>query len=330
LITHDLGVVRKFADRLAVMTDGEIVEMGATDTVLENPQHPYTQHLLASAPSGRAIAAVDAPVLLKTNDLKVHFPIMGGFFRKPVDYVRAVDGISLQVQAGHTLGVVGESGSGKTTLGMALLRLISSTGDIDYNGQDISNKSFAEMRPLRHEMQIVFQDPFGSLSPRMSVGQIVEEGLLVHEPKLDSAARADRVTAALTEVGLDPETRHRFPHEFSGGQRQRISIARALVLNPRFVVLDEPTSALDLSVQAQIVDLLRDLQEKRNLAYLFISHDLRVVRALSHEVVVMKDGKMVEFGTADQIFEDPKTDYARALIAASFNLEATHQHAVSG
>ena len=329
IITHDLGIVEKFAQRVCVMTDGEIVEAGPTAQIFADPQHDYTRHLLGSAPSGRAPAQeADAPVILSTDDLKVHFPIKGGFFGRTLDHVKAVDGITLQVREGETLGVVGESGSGKSTLGMAILRLISSAGGIEYDGEQLSTIGFKDMRPLRRHMQIVFQDPFGSLSPRLSVGQIVGEGLLIHEPDLTASDRDARIVEALKEVGLDPEARHRYPHEFSGGQRQRISIARAMVLNPRFVVLDEPTSALDVSVQAQIVELLRDLQVKHNLAYLFISHDLRVVRALSHHVAVMKNGKVVEVGNSDQIFDAPQTDYTKALMAAAFNLEVIHEDAV--
>jgi microcin C transport system ATP-binding protein len=329
IITHDLGIVEKFAQRVCVMTDGEIVEAGPTAQIFADPQHDYTRHLLGSAPSGRAPARDEtAPVLLSTEDLKVHFPIKGGFFGRTLDHVKAVDGITLKVREGETLGIVGESGSGKSTLGMAILRLISSEGGIQYDGAELSDVGFKDMRPLRRQMQIVFQDPFGSLSPRLSVGQIVGEGLLIHEPDLSPVDRDGRIVAALEEVGLDPAARHRYPHEFSGGQRQRISIARAMVLNPRFVVLDEPTSALDVSVQAQIVDLLRELQAKHNLAYLFISHDLRVVRALSHHVAVMKNGKVVEFGSSSQIFDAPETDYTKALMAAAFNLEVIHEEAV--
>lgn len=330
LITHDLGIVRKFAHRVCVMTEGEIVETGPAADVFDNPQHPYTAHLASAAPSGNAPEkAPGGPTLLSAENLKVYFPIKGGLMRRVRDYVRAVDDISLNLKAGHTLGVVGESGSGKTTLGMALLRLISSEGAIQFAGEEIAARSFKDMRPLRSEMQVVFQDPFGSLSPRLSIAQIVEEGLLVHAPRMSRSDREDKVAKALEEVGLDADWRHRYPHEFSGGQRQRVAIARALVLDPKLVVLDEPTSALDVSVQAQIVDLLHDLQARHGLAYLFISHDLRVVRAMSDEVMVMKDGKVVETGTAEQIFEAPKTDYTKALIAAAFNLEAAAAHAVS-
>ena len=261
------------------------------------------------------------------EDMKVWFPIKKGFMRRTVDHVKAVDGIDVTVRAGQTVGVVGESGSGKTTLGLALCRMISSRGAIRFAGRQIDSLSFNEMRPLRSEVQIVFQDPFGSLSPRMSVSEIIEEGLRIHQPKLSADERDDLVVDVLNEVGLDPDTRFRYPHEFSGGQRQRIAIARAMVLKPKFVMLDEPTSALDMSVQAQVVDLLRDLQKKHDLAYLFISHDLRVVRALANEVIVMRNGKVVEAGTSDEIFDQPRTDYTKALIAAAFDL-ATAPHGV--
>jgi microcin C transport system ATP-binding protein len=329
MITHDLGIVEKFTDRVCVMTGGEIVETGPSKEVFARPQHPYTQKLLASAPKGRPSPKPDGlPALVETDHLKVYFPIKGGFFRKTVDYVRAVDDVTISVKSGTTLGVVGESGSGKTTLGLAILRLISSNGPIRFGGKDIAGTSFDDMRPLRREMQIVFQDPFGSLSPRLSVAQIIEEGLTIHEKGLTEDERDARVIEVMGEVGLDPAMRHRYPHEFSGGQRQRISIARALVLKPRFLVLDEPTSALDMSVQAQIVDLLRALQAKHDLTYMFISHDLRVVRALSDQVLVLKDGKVVEHGPADRIFDHPQTDYTKALMAAAFNLEVRHAEAV--
>jgi microcin C transport system ATP-binding protein len=320
-ITHDLGIVRRISDRVCVMTKGKIVETGPTAELFANPQHEYTRHLLASEPKGSPPEAdLAAAPVMQGRDIKVWFPIKQGFFRKVVDHVKAVDGIDVTVRAGQTLGIVGESGSGKTTLGLALSRMISSTGKIHLGEREIDGYSFRQMKPLRREMQIVFQDPFGSLSPRMSVSEIVEEGLAIHEPKLSDEDRDARVVAVLKEVGIDPETRFRYPHEFSGGQRQRIAIARAMVLNPRFVMLDEPTSALDMSVQAQVVDLLRDLQKKHRLAYLFISHDLKVVRALANEVMVMRNGKVVEYGTAQQIFENPQTDYTRALIAAAFDI----------
>ncbi len=330
LITHDLGIVRKMADQICVMTQGEIVEAGPPDSIFENPQHPYTQKLLAAEPKGDPLPAdLSAPVIMSGDDIKVHFPIKKGIFKRTVDYIRAVDGISLSVRAGHTIGVVGESGSGKTTLGMALLRLTASNGNIAFNGQQIESLGSRELRPLRREMQVVFQDPFGSLSPRLSIGQIIEEGLKIHELGGNEQEREALIVSALQEVGLDPESRHRYPHEFSGGQRQRVAIARAMVLKPRFVVLDEPTSALDMSVQAQIVDLLRDLQAKHNLAYLFISHDLKVVRALADEVIVMRNGRVVEQSTAEEIFNAPKDPYTQALIKAAFDLEAVESGVVS-
>ncbi len=320
-ITHDLGIVRRIADKVCVMTKGRIVEAGPTSEIFENPQHEYTRHLLAAEPKGTAPKAnPDAETVMTGDDIKVWFPIKQGFFRKTVDHVKAVDGIDVVVKAGQTLGVVGESGSGKTTLGLALSRMISSEGRIMLGQKEIDGYSFKQMRPLRSEMQIVFQDPFGSLSPRMSVSEIIEEGLKIHEPKLSTDERDAMVIDVLGEVGLDPATRFRYPHEFSGGQRQRIAIARAMVLKPRFVMLDEPTSALDMSVQAQVVDLLRDLQKKHDLAYLFISHDLKVVRALSNHVIVMRNGKVVEQGSTEQIFENPQSDYTRALIAAAFDI----------
>ncbi|RWC48439.1 MAG: ABC transporter ATP-binding protein [Mesorhizobium sp.] len=321
-ITHDLGIVRKIADRVCVMTKGKIVETGPTQEIFANPQHAYTRHLLAAEPKGKPPAAnAAAKPVMTGKDIKVWFPIKQGFFRRTVDNVKAVDGIDVTVRAGQTLGVVGESGSGKTTLGLALARMISSTGAIQFNGRDINQLSFNAMRPLRRELQIVFQDPFGSLSPRMSIAEIIEEGLKIHEPKLSPDERDDKVAAVLKEVGLDPATRNRYPHEFSGGQRQRVAIARAIVLNPRFVMLDEPTSALDMSVQAQVVDLLRSLQAKHDLAYLFISHDLKVIRALANDVIVMRNGRIVEAGPSQQIFENPQTDYTRALISAAFRIE---------
>jgi microcin C transport system ATP-binding protein len=329
-ITHDLGIVRKIADRVCVMTQGKIVEQGATAEIFANPQHDYTRKLLAAEPKGSPPASDDqAPIVVAADNLKVWFPIKKGFFRKTVDHVRAVDGIDVTVRRGQTLGVVGESGSGKTTLGLAILRLISSAGPIRFQGERIDGRGFNAMRPLRRQMQVVFQDPFGSLSPRMAVGEIVAEGLRVHEPSLSAAERERRVAQALEEVGLDPATRFRYPHEFSGGQRQRIAIARAMVLEPQFVVLDEPTSALDMSVQAQVVDLLRALQQRHGLAYLFISHDLKVVRALANEVVVMRNGQVVEKGTTEQIFTAPQTDYTRALLAAALSIEAAPEGVVS-
>ncbi len=331
LITHDLGVVRKMADRVYVMNAGRVVEKGRTADVLERPQHPYTQQLVSAQPKGSPPEpSPSAPVVLETENLKVWFPIKKGLLRHTVDHIKAVDGLSLKLRAGETIGVVGESGSGKTTLGLALLRLVSSQGPIAYVGKRIDGLGSAAMRPLRKEMQVVFQDPYGSLSPRLSIGQIIEEGLRIQSPSLGAEERRARVGAALKEVGLDPQGQDRYPHEFSGGQRQRIAIARAMVLEPKFVLLDEPTSALDMSVQAQIVDLLRDLQRLHHLAYLFISHDLKVVRALSNYVVVMKSGKVVEEGPSAQIFASPREPYTKALLAAAFDLTVTSRAAVAG
>jgi microcin C transport system ATP-binding protein len=322
-ITHELGIVRRVADKVCVMTKGEIVEQGPTEELFARPKHPYTQHLLASEPKGRPPERrPEAPVVMRGDDIKVWFPIRRGLLRRTVGHIKAVDGINVAVREGQTLGVVGESGSGKTTLGLALLRLTSSEGRIVFLGREIQGTRFRDTRPLRAEMQVVFQDPYGSLSPRMVIGDIVAEGLRVHEPELPPAERDARVVRALSEVGIDPESRHRYPHEFSGGQRQRIAIARAMVLEPRFVMLDEPTSALDMSVQAQVVDLLRELQQRHNLSYLFISHDLKVVRALANDVIVMRDGKVVEAGPAEEIFGAPRSDYTRALMAAAFSMQA--------
>ncbi|MEQ8348170.1 MAG: ABC transporter ATP-binding protein [Sneathiellaceae bacterium] len=330
LITHDLGIVRKMADRVCVMTKGRIVESGPVARIFDAPEHPYTQALLAAEPKGLPTEPhPDAPLVMQADDLRVWFPIRRGVLRRTVGHVKAVDGISLTLREGETLGVVGESGSGKSTLGFALLRLLSSRGGIRYRDQELQGRSWSAMRPLRREMQIVFQDPFSSLSPRMSVLQIVEEGLRIHGLMPDADERRAHIAGVLREVGIDPATMDRYPHEFSGGQRQRISIARAMVLQPRFLVLDEPTSALDMSVQAQIVDLLRDLQDRHRLAYLFISHDLKVVRALADSVIVMKDGKVVEQGGREAIFEDPQTAYTRALIAAAFELRTGEAGAVS-
>ena len=331
-ITHDLGVVRKIADRVLVMQDGEIVERGPTAEVFSNPQHAYTRHLIDTEPKGRPLAAqTGAPPVMATEGLRVYFPIKattGVIFRKTIGNVRAVDDVALTVREGQTVGVVGESGSGKTTLGLALLRLIKSKGSIVFGEREIQGASFEALRPLRREMQIVFQDPFASLSPRLSVGQIVEEGMRVHGLGGDFDERRALISRALEEVGIDPDSQDRYPHEFSGGQRQRIAIARAMVLTPRFVVLDEPTSALDMSVQAQIIDLLRDLQARHRLAYLFISHDLKVIRALADTVIVLRDGRIVEQGGADQIFEAPETYYTKALIAAAFDIETVEGDAV--
>jgi microcin C transport system ATP-binding protein len=322
-ITHDLGVVRSMADRVCVMNDGLIVEQGPTEQIFERPEHDYTKHLLAAEPKGEpGPADADAPSVMKGDDVKVWFPIKRGVLRQIVGHVKAVDGISIDVKQGQTLGVVGESGSGKSTLGRALIRLERSEGSITFHGRDIQGLQLKELRPLRREMQIVFQDPYGSLSPRLSVGQIVEEGLLVHDLGGTYEERRALIGEALREVNLEPEMQERYPHEFSGGQRQRIAIARALVLKPKFIVLDEPTSALDMSVQAQIVELLRDLQQKHDLAYMFISHDLKVVRAVSHEIIVMKEGRMVEAGPAAQVIDNPKEPYTQALMAAAFKMEA--------
>jgi microcin C transport system ATP-binding protein len=328
LITHDLTIVRRVAERVCVMSQGEIVEQGRVADVFNRPAHPYTRHLLDSEPRDRPEpASPQAPTLLDATDTRVWFPIKRGLLRRTVDYVKAVDGISLKVRKGHTLGVVGESGSGKSTLARALIRLQKSEGSIVFDGDQIQGLSWQALRPLRRRMQIVFQDPFGSLSPRMSVGQIVEEGLKIHSLG-GFEERRQRIVEALEEVGLDPDVQDRYPHEFSGGQRQRIAIARALVLKPDFIVLDEPTSALDVSVQAQIVKLLRRLQQAHNLTYLFISHDLRVVRALAHDVLVMRQGKVVEQGPAESIFAAPRHAYTRALMAAAFELVAVDPDAL--
>ena len=329
-ITHDLGIVRKVAQRVCVMTKGKIVEQGATEAIFAAPQHPYTRHLLAAEPKGDPPKSdPSAPVVMSADDLKVWFPIKRGFMRRVVGHIKAVDGVDVAVRRGQTLGVVGESGSGKTTLGLALMRLISSQGRIVFLGKEIDGRNFKEMRPLRSDMQIVFQDPYGSLSPRMSVAEIVGEGLQVHAPSLSAAERDRKVAKALSEVGLDPETRHRYPHEFSGGQRQRIAVARAMVLEPKFVMLDEPTSALDMSVQAQVVDLLRDLQRRHDLAYLFISHDLKVVKALANDLIVMRNGKVVEHGPAEKVFARPESDYTRALLAAAFDMATAPEGVVA-
>ncbi|MCP5433014.1 MAG: ABC transporter ATP-binding protein [Alphaproteobacteria bacterium] len=319
LITHDLGMVQHMADEVAVMKEGRIVEAGPTRTVFAAPAHDYTRRLLASRPSGLPPAPdTDAKELLSTEAIKVHFPIRKGFLRKTVGHVKAVDGLSLCLREGETVGVVGESGSGKTTLGLAVLRLIASEGAIRLSGTDIAGLKSRALRPLRREMQIVFQDPYGALSPRLSVGEIVGEGLSVHGIATSREERRRAIAAILEEVGLPADTQDRYPHEFSGGQRQRIAIARAMILKPRLVVLDEPTSALDMSVQSQIVELLRSLQARHRLGYLFISHDLAVVRALAHRVIVMKDGRPVETGETEALFANPQADYTRALMAAAF------------
>ncbi|MDN5568075.1 MAG: dipeptide ABC transporter ATP-binding protein, partial [Paracoccus sp. (in: a-proteobacteria)] len=317
-ISHDLGIVRRIADRVCVMKDGEIVEQGPVEQIFANPQHPYTQKLLAAAPTGQAEPLPDdAPVLVQTRDLKVWFPVKRGLMRRVVGHIKAVNGATLNLRAGQTLGIVGESGSGKTTLALAIMRLIASDGPILYMGQDISNWGSKQLRALRRDMQIVFQDPFGSLSPRMTVEQIITEGLGVHGVE-KGRDRRQMVADIMTEVGLQPDMMHRYPHEFSGGQRQRIAIARAMILRPKVVVLDEPTSALDMTVQVQIVDLLRNLQRKYGLAFLFISHDLRVVRAMSHDIMVMRAGEVVEQGSAAQIFDAPTHDYTINLLHAAF------------
>ncbi len=316
-ITHDLGIVRRIADRVCVMQNGEIVEQGPTTQIFQSPQHPYTQKLLAAEPSGAPAPVPDkAPVIASTQNLRVWFPIQAGFLRRTIGHVKAVNDTSLTVRAGETLGIVGESGSGKTTLALAIMRLIQSSGSIRYLDQDLRQWSTKQLRHLRKDMQIVFQDPFGSLSPRMTCAQIIAEGLSVH--KLDTGTpQRQLVSDVMQEVGLDPAAMDRYPHEFSGGQRQRIAIARAMVLRPKLLVLDEPTSALDMTVQVQIVELLRALQMKYGLAYLFISHDLKVVRAMSHQVLVMKRGDVIEYGPAQQLFDAPQTDYTRQLLQAT-------------
>jgi len=323
MITHDLGIVRKMADRVCVMTNGEIVEQGSVSDIFERPQHDYTRHLLAAEPKGiPAVADDTAPVLVRAEQLRVWFPVKRGVLRRTVDHIKAVDDISFELRSGATLGVVGESGSGKTTLGLALLRLLPSRGRIVFEDRDLADLNAREMRPLRRDMQIVFQDPYGSLSPRMSVGDIIVEGLKVHGMAPKGQSLRQQVGAALEEVGLSADMQDRYPHEFSGGQRQRIAIARAIAMKPKFVMLDEPTSALDMSVQAQIVDLLRDLQARHGLAYLFISHDLKVVRAMANYLIVMKDGVIVEQGHADVLFRSPQTQYTQRLMAAAFSMEA--------
>jgi len=322
-ITHDLSIVRHIADRVCVMTNGQMVETGPTEAIFAAPSHHYTRQLLAAAPAGDpAPLPIETSNVVSTQDLKVWFPIRRGLLRRTVGHIRAVDGVDLGIRKGETLGVVGESGSGKSSLGYALLRLIPSTGRIVLLDNEVQSRSWNALRPLRKHMQIVFQDPFGSLSPRMSVGEIVGEGLKVHMPGLSTQERDGKVAAALKEVGLDIATAARYPHEFSGGQRQRIAIARALVLEPDFLVLDEPTSALDVSIQSQIIDLLRDIQQRRQLSYLFISHDLRVVKALAHRLIVMRDGQVVEQGDAADIFAAPDHDYTRQLLSAAFDLVA--------
>ena len=330
LITHDLTIVRAMATRVYVMKAGEIVERGATAEVFDHPRHDYTRHLLAAEPRGEPDPTPDdAETVMACENLKVHFPVKAGVLRRTIDHVRAVDDVSFEVAEGQTVGLVGESGSGKTSAGLALLRLERSQGIIAFRGDNIQGLTAKAMRPKRREMQIVFQDPYGSLSPRLSVGQIIEEGLLVHDMGGSDAQRRDIISSALDEVGLDPATQDRYPHEFSGGQRQRIAIARALALKPRFMVLDEPTSALDMSVQAQIVELLRDLQCRHRLAYLFISHDLRVIRAMSHHIIVLRGGHVVEQGPAGELFANPRDPYTRALFDAAFQIKADESGVVS-
>jgi microcin C transport system ATP-binding protein len=330
LITHDLGIVRKMASRVAVMSQGEIVEHGSTSEIFERPQQPYTRHLLAADPSPRPARVIaDAPVVMTADAVRVWFPIKAGVLRRTVDYVKAVDGISVMIREGRTVGVVGESGSGKTTLGLALLRLLRSDGRIQFLGRELQGLGSRALRPLRREMQIVFQDPYGSLSPRQSVGQIVGEGLAVHDIGHNAEEREAVVAQTLAEVDLDPAVRDRYPHELSGGQRQRVALARALVLKPRLIVLDEPTSALDRPIQVEIIELLRALQVRHRLAYLFISHDLRVIRALSDEIIVMRGGVVVERGPTDEIFERPQHPYTRALLAAALDLEVVEHDAVA-
>jgi microcin C transport system ATP-binding protein len=319
-ITHDLGIVRKIADQVCVMKDGEIVETGPTDRIFRDPQHPYTQMLLSAETTGSPNPVKEeAEEIARTDNLKIWFPIQKGFLKRTVGHVKAVNDATIAVRAGETVGIVGESGSGKTTLALAIMRLIQSEGGITFRGEDVRDWTTRRLRKLRREMQIVFQDPYGSLSPRMTCEQIIAEGLGVHGSP-DGRSHTELVTEVMIEVGLDPATMHRYPHEFSGGQRQRIAIARAMVLRPKLVVLDEPTSALDMTVQVQIVDLLRDLQRKYDLAYLFISHDLKVIRAMSHKVIVMRAGDVVEYGAAEDIFTDPQTDYTKTLMAAAFDL----------
>ncbi len=323
LITHDLSIVEKMADHVCVMRHGEIMEQNDAKTLFKSPQHDYTKMLLNTRPQG-TVAPIkpSSKTIVSGNDIKVHFPKSRNFFGKATSFVKAVDSIDITIRRGETLGVVGESGSGKSTLGLAVLRLLRSQGALSFDGQDIAPLNRKQMRPLRSRMQIVFQDPYGSLSPRMSVAQIISEGLKLHKPELSEHDRDDLVIQVLNDVHMNADTRHRYPHEFSGGQRQRISIARAMVLAPEFVVLDEPTSALDVSVQAEIVDLLRELQQKHTLSYMFISHDLRVVRAMSHSLLVMKDGKVIEHGSAEEIFNAPKEDYTKTLLEAAMNLKA--------
>jgi len=328
LISHDLNVVGKISDRVAVMTKGEIVETDDVQRIMNEPRHSYTKHLIAAEPKGAPVdPAPDAPVVMEVDNIKVYFPITKGILRRTVAHVKAVDEVSFSVRKGQTIGVVGESGSGKTTLGLALLRLTKSTGRIVFMGNEIQDLKAKTIRPMRHHMQVVFQDPYGSLSPRMTVGEIISEGLKVHEPERTNSELRKTISEALVEVGLEEYMQDRLPHEFSGGQRQRIALARAIALKPQFIILDEPTSALDRSVQAQMIDLLRELQARHNIAYMFISHDLMVVRALSHYVIVMRHGKIVEQGDTHMVFDNPEKGYTKALMAAALNLEVVENNA---
>ena len=329
LITHDLGVVRRVADRMYVMRAGRIVESGSRDQVFNTPPQAYTRTLIDAEPPTRETVADDtAAIVLRGENIRVWYPIKRGMLRRTVGHVKAANGISVLIRAGHTIGIVGESGSGKSTLALALLRLVESRGEIEFLNQPIHQFNSHQLKPLRKQIQIVFQDPYGSLSPRLSVAQIVAEGLHAHQ--IGNAETHDaQVVDALTEVGLDPDTRHRYPHEFSGGQRQRIALARAMILKPRLLILDEPTSALDRAVQAQMITLLTQLQKKHGLAYLFISHDLKVVRALSDEIIVMREGEVVEYGTASRVLENPQSPYTRALVTAAFDLSVSEENAVA-
>jgi microcin C transport system ATP-binding protein len=324
LITHDLEIVRKMADRVAVMRDGRIVEQGAALEIFERPRNAYTRYLLASElhESAVEVRKEEKPVL-QTENLSVAFPIYKGIFRRVKGYVHAVNDVSLNIRAGQTVGLVGESGSGKTTFGLAVLRLVSSTGSIRFMDRELQGMKSGYVRPFRKEMQIIFQDPFESLNPRLTVGQIIEEGLKVHHIEDSGRSRSEIIADVLREVGLEPEIQSRYPHEFSGGQRQRICISRALVLKPKFLVLDEPTSSLDMSVQTQIIQLLKDLQRKYHLAYLFISHDLKVVRSISHYILVIRQGDIVEYGPTEEIFESPKHQYTKSLLKAAFDFETS-------
>ena len=329
LITHDLGVVRRVADRMYVMRSGRIVESGDRDQVFNTPQQAYTRTLIDAEPPERETVADDtAAIVLRSENIRVWYPIKRGLLRRTVGHVKAANGITVLIRAGHTIGIVGESGSGKSTLALALLRLVESRGEIEFLNQPIHQYNSHQLKPLRKQIQIVFQDPYGSLSPRLSVAQIVAEGLRAHQ--IGNAETHDtQVIDALTEVGLDPDTRHRYPHEFSGGQRQRIALARAMILKPRLLILDEPTSALDRAVQAQMITLLTELQKKHGLAYLFISHDLKVVRALSDEIVVMREGEVVEYGTASRVLKNPQSPYTRALVTAAFDLDVSNENAIA-